>query len=244
MLLKAVGGHIMKLLHLRIMISFLILIASYSFSGPLTLAVLDFENRSFMEAEKYAPLSQGLAEMMITELSQVQSIQMVERRRLREMLDELKMAQSGMTDTETSVQVGKMLGAKHLVFGSYMVISGDQIRIDLRVVEVETGRNLKAAEITGKTKQVLSLIKKLSKKILDDFSIALTGEENTALSQGKSVDMKAVMLFSEGLGFEDQNNLREAYARYKQALQIEPDFFLAKNAIKRITEEKKQEQMN
>jgi len=210
--------------------------------GSVTLAVLDFENRSFINATEYASLSQGLAEMMITELSQIEMIKMVERRRMQQMLDELKMAQSGLVSEESTVQVGRMLGASNLVFGSYMVMPDKKIRIDLRIVEVETGSVLKAEEITGKSKQILSLVKKLSKKLLEDLSVRLTRSESNILAQKQDLDLKAVMLFSEGLGFEDQNQLQKAYSSYKQALKIEPEFQQAKNAIQRIAEIKRQMQ--
>jgi TolB-like protein len=208
-------------------------------ASPLTMAVLDFENRSFMNAEKYAVLSQGLAEMMITELSQVEEVQMVERRRLRELLDELKLSQSGMISESGSVQVGKMLGAKNMVFGSYVVMPGEKIRVDLRIVEVETGSVVKAEEQTGKTKDILTLVKKLSKQLLSDLSIRLSHQESARLDEKKTIKLNAVMVFSEGLSLEDENRLSEAYTKYKEALQIEPDFQQAHDAIQRIAEKKR-----
>ncbi|MBN2105112.1 hypothetical protein JW835_13820 [bacterium] len=230
----------MKFCFRILIVNFLLFAGLAIYGDTITLAVLDFENRSFMNADAYAALSQGLAEMMITELSRIESVKMVERRRMQEMLDELKMVQSGLISESTSIQVGKMLGAKNLVFGSYMVMPGDKIRIDLRIVEVETGSVVKAEETTGKTRQILSLIKKLSKKLLDDLSVRLTKSESKMLDSGKTLKIEAVVLFSEGLSFEDQNQLQKAYSQYKKALEIEPEFQQAKDAILRIAEKKRQ----
>ena len=240
--LKAIKHYKMKAIALLVLSFVFFSGLGTSQTGTTTLAVLDFENRSFMNAEAYASLSQGLAEMMITELSGIESVKMVERRRLKDMLSELNLAQSGLVSESNSIQVGKMLGARNLVFGSFMVMPGEKIRIDIRIVEVETGSVVKAEEQTGKTKQVLTLIKKLGQKLLDNLDVRLTKAESKMLNQSRNLDMKAVMLFSEGLGYEDRNNLQEAYLKYKQALAIEPEFLQVRDAIQRIAEKKRNQQ--
>ena len=219
--------------------SLLLLISVPVFSGETTLAVLDFENNSFFNPEVYHPLSKGLAEMMITEMNQVQSIRVVERRKLRSLFDELKLSQSGVITEESSVQVGKMLGVQHLVFGGYMVTLGEKIRIDVRVVEVETGLTIKAGEVTGKTKQVLSLLKRLSKKILKDLHIRMTKKEARSFEKSQKLDMKAVVLFSEGLEFEDRDQWAKAKECYQRALQMEPQFQQARMRIQKLVEREK-----
>lgn len=193
-----------------------------------TLAVLDFENNSFFNPEEYGPLSKGLAEIMITELNQLQSLHVVERQKLRSLLDELKLSQSGIVSAESSVRVGKMLGAQHLVFGGYMVTLDEKIRIDVRIIEVETGLTIKAGEVTGKTKQVLSLVKKLSKKILKDLNVRMTKREEKSFNESQKLDMKAVVLFSKGLEFEDGEEWEKAREYYRKTLQVEPQFQQAK----------------
>ncbi|MBN1782127.1 hypothetical protein JW948_13425 [bacterium] len=239
--MKPVEGVLMRRLIRSILCASVLIGGLNATAGPMTLAVLDFENRTFLQAEKYAPLSQGLAEMMITELSRIQSVHMVERRRLKELLDELKLQQSGMTSGDGAMQVGRMSGAGHLVFGSFMVVSDNKIRIDLRIVEVETGKNLKAAEVTGKTRDILSLIKKLSGKIVNDLSLILTKEEAGQLERSGTLEINAVMSFSRGLVLEDQNDINGAYAEYKKALEIEPEFEQAKQAIARLVRMKKEQ---
>ena len=205
------------------------------FSNENTLAVLDFENNSLVNPEENQPLSKGLAEMIITELNQIQALRVVERQKLRSLLDEIKLSQSGAISEATTVRAGKMLGAQHLVFGGYMVTFGDKIRIDVRIVEVETGLTLKASEVTGKTRQVLSLIKKLSKKILKDLDVRLTKNEERSLDKSDKMDMKAVVYFSKGLDFEDLQEWEKAKACYQQALKMEPKFHQAKMRIQRLT---------
>jgi len=200
-----------------------------------TLAVLDFENNSFFNPEEYQPLTKGLADIIITELGQINAVQIVERKDLKTVLDELKLSQSGLLSENNSLQVGKMLGAKNLVFGSFMVTMDEKIRVDLRIVEVETGLTVKADEVTGKTKQVLSLIRKLSKKILKDLDIRLTKTEKRNLDKSQKIRMDAVVYYSKGIDFEDAGDLANAILFYKKAVELEPEFQSAKDKLQKIS---------
>ena len=63
---------------IQILITILMIVLPV-FAAEYTIAVLDFENNSFLNSEEYQPLAKGLSEIMITELNQVQAIQVVER---------------------------------------------------------------------------------------------------------------------------------------------------------------------
>ena len=196
-----------------------------------TVAVLNFENHSIFDKESYASLSSGLAEMMSTPLSQIQSIQLVERRNLQKVIDEIKMAQAGVLSDDKAQQVGKLAGAQYLVFGSFMVAPGDKIRIDMRIVNAETGLTEKAEEVTGKTKNILSLVNTLGKKMVNQLSLSLTGSENAAFAKSQDLNFKAVLAFSNGVQAEDQGDFATAKNQYRKALEIEPKFEQAKSRL-------------
>jgi curli biogenesis system outer membrane secretion channel CsgG len=72
----------------------------------------------------------------------------VERTRLLRVLEELHLGSSELADDETRLRVGRLLGARFMVFGGYQVV-GEQMRLDLRMVEVETGKIRKAVSRTA-----------------------------------------------------------------------------------------------
>jgi TolB-like protein len=83
----------------------------------------------------------------------------VERQRLELALEELKLGSTALADERTRLRIGRTLGARRMVFGTCIRL-GEALRLDLRLVEVETGGVLKAVErsaVGGDTLQFLRL---------------------------------------------------------------------------------------
>ena len=71
----------------------------------------------------------------------------VEREKLTLALSELNIGSAAIADPETQLKLGEILGASDMVFGGYQVF-GDMMRLDIRLVNVETGKVLKAVDKT------------------------------------------------------------------------------------------------
>ncbi|OQX96194.1 hypothetical protein B6I21_01665 [candidate division KSB1 bacterium 4572_119] len=210
---------------------------SYSFSQQQTIAILDFSNNSLMDKDKYSSLSGGLAEIFITELSKVSSLKIVERQKINELIQEMQLAQSGMVSEETGVQVGRLVGAKYLVFGSYMVIN-KKIRVDTRIVEIETGLTIKAAEVTKNVSKMFEIIQTLSEKILKDLNIKLLKGEKKILNEGNT-STEVIELFSKGLEYEESGDLENAKAFYMKSFKMDNNFAPVRKKLKALLTRKK-----
>jgi curli biogenesis system outer membrane secretion channel CsgG len=92
-------------------------------------------------------LGELLAVKIIETLKDSGSYEVVERERLLAVLVELNLGAGLIVDESTRLKIGKIIGARCMVFGSYVVVA-DTMRLDLRLVEVETGSILKAAQKT------------------------------------------------------------------------------------------------
>ena len=103
-----------------------------------TLAVLYFTNSALVDNASYAPLSKGMAEMLITELAQNNAVRVVERDRLQSVIEEQNLQNSDRVDKETAVKLGKTLGARHMLLGSFIIDQKRNMRIDVRAVNTET----------------------------------------------------------------------------------------------------------
>jgi curli biogenesis system outer membrane secretion channel CsgG len=72
---------------------------------------------------------------------------LVERERLLAILQELNLGSSQLADEATGLRIGRLVGARLMLFGAYQTVAS-QMRIDLRVVDVETGKVISTAENT------------------------------------------------------------------------------------------------
>ena len=63
-------------------------------------------------------------------------------------VEEMRLGSSALADESTRLRLGKITGARQMVFGGYLTV-GNRVRIDLRLVDVETGKVLRTASRTG-----------------------------------------------------------------------------------------------
>ena len=203
-----------------------------------TIAFLYFENNSLVDREELGPLSKGLADMFITEFSKLNNLKVVERAQLEQLLQEMAMGQSGLLEESSAHQVGKMLGAQYLVFGSFMNLYKDQLRIDVRIVNVETGLTIRAEEETGNTKELFKLVTRLAAKIIKNLHIRISKSEAAKLIQIENKSFDATLLYSKGLEYEDNKDYSNAKKMYQKALKASPNFESAKKRLELLDSKK------
>jgi TolB-like protein len=192
----------------------------------ITIAVLYFDNNSVVDKDKVEPLKKGLADMLITNLTKVQAFRVVERERLNDIMIELKLNQTDAIDQTTAQKVGKLLGAQTLLLGSYVNFYGGKMRVDLRIVETETGLTLKADEITDDADELFDIVKDLTAKVVDKFDIKLSEEEKTDMNIKRgSVDVESSLYYAQAVEKEDaarelykQGDKQGAIGIYKTAI--------------------------
>jgi TolB-like protein len=177
--------------------------------NPSTIAVLYFENNSVVDKEKLDPLKKGLADMMITELSKIKEVKVVERERIQSIIEELNLSETDMVDKSSTQKMGKILGAQVMLFGGYSNLFNDKLRIDVRIVRTETGETLKAEEETGELDEFLTMLQSLTKKIAADLEVKLTSEDEDRLEVTKDGNFDGYVTYAKALNFEDQGKKLE-----------------------------------
>lgn len=110
----------------------------------LTVAVWDLENLS-PGGSSQPDLGELLSAQIIEAMKKRGDYVVVERERLLLALEELRLGTTSLVDDATRLKLGQLIGARRMILGAYQIIEG-QIRLDLRVVEVETGRVRKAVQ--------------------------------------------------------------------------------------------------
>lgn len=113
----------------------------------MPVAVWDLENLSY-DPGMYPDMGAMLAGRIIEALGQHGDCRVVERQRLTAILEELNLGSSDLADEAVRLRIGRLSGARQMIFGGYQT-AGDAVRIDLRLVDVETGRIVGTAQETA-----------------------------------------------------------------------------------------------
>ena len=194
-----------------------------------TVAVLYFTNSALVDNASYAPLSKGMAEMLITELSQNAAVRVVERDRLQSLIEEQNLQNSDRVDKETAVKLGKTLGARHMLMGTFVIDPKRNMRIDVRAVNTETSAIEYTESVTGNADNLLQLVIQLGSKINAGLKLPALKTASATTPASKSPNQfKALMAMSQALEAEDRKSKTEAVSLYKQAIALNPDFDRAK----------------
>ncbi len=114
--------------------------------GVVTVAIWDLEDLSPSDVVR-PDMGELLSTKVIETFKETDLYTVVERERLLLVLEELNLGTTSLVDETTRLRIGKLVGAQLMVFGGYQVIE-EQMRLDLRLVEVETGKIRKAAQKT------------------------------------------------------------------------------------------------
>lgn len=137
-------------------------------SMPTTIAVWDFDPL-IRGASVAAELGEVLAGRVTETIWKKPGYTVVERQRLLLALEELHIGSSALADESTRLRLGKMVGAQSMIFGGYQV-SGGMMRLDVRLVNVETGVLIRAATRTvpaGSTPQWFEAAESAANELLN-----------------------------------------------------------------------------
>lgn len=207
---------------------------SPAWAGEITVAVAHFDNNTGDSA--YDALGRGLADMLVTDLSGLPELKVVERARLAALLDELALADSAFVDPASAAKLGKGLGATHIVVGAFAAIE-PELRIDARVVSVETGEVAAATHVTGPKQEFFLLEKELALGIAEQVGVKLAIRDQARLaSQVPTESFEAFRDWSAGLEAFDRGDLETARQRLDAALAADDGFIAARGLLDGLEE--------
>ena len=175
-------------------------------------AVVRFDNNT--GDEHYDHLGRAMSSMMISDLSVIDRIQLVERERIEEVMAELDLQVSGRVDPETAVELGMIVGAEYMVFGSFVTVD-PEMRLDTRVTRVETAEIVTTADVRGQNQSLFDLQQQLADTLIAGLELVLTEEERAQLRTQQEAnridDVETAVAFSEALCLLDYGAYPEAF---------------------------------
>lgn len=205
-----------------------LLLALLASASAATLAVLPLGEGAGGDA--WSGLGPALSGMVITDLSGVPGVRLVERDRIDAILSEISLGEKGFLDPTTAAKLGKGLGADLLVVGDYSVI-GDRFVLDARLVDPATGEIRGAATADGTVDAFVDAEKALVKELLGRLDIALGQDELAAVAgQAPTRRLDALAAYGRGEALSREGKLDEARRAYESALAADPRFAMARAA--------------
>ncbi|MBI5473540.1 MAG: hypothetical protein HY961_14465 [Ignavibacteriae bacterium] len=180
--------------------------------------------------ERFVALSKGLSELILVDLGQVKGIQLIERIRTEELLNELKFSQSAFVDRASAPRLGKLLSAGRVVAGSFNV-QKTVFRMDVAAWDIV---QRKFPDFTSKADDLDNLFKvqkEMVFSLIRELGIALTQEEREKIQLIPTKNFLAFMNYCMGLRSEDALDFTAAIVYYKQAVSLDPGFVIAQKKV-------------
>ncbi len=197
----------------------------------ITIAIMPFDNYSVGEyQDKLGLISKGLADFFAYDFGKISDFKVIERDKMDFILDEIKMQQSGVVDKATAVKVGKILGAKYMIFGSITQLDDKNTRMVVRVVNVETSEITASVDKEGKP-DYSKMEKELVVDLSDKLNVKLNPTQIGMINEGGTDSYDATELYSKGLEYMDKYDYKQAYEYFKKAYEADSSFVEAKRKM-------------
>jgi TolB-like protein len=203
-----------------------------NYAQTTRVAILDFVNNSGVT--KYDGLGISMSNMLITDIMvhvSSKRVQLVERSQIQKVLKEQKFQASGSVNKHTVVQTGKLLGVNYLLMGDIFILK-DQLIINARLTNTETGEILFSKKQEGKIDDFLALKTKIAMDLSESLSLPLMQKteiknENSVKTTEDTIKIseESLVNYSKALVKIDNNQFKEAEKYLKLCVDI-PDKYI------------------
>jgi serine/threonine protein kinase/tetratricopeptide (TPR) repeat protein len=203
-------------------------------SGMPTLAVLDFENISKEESLDF--WRSGLPELMITGLSQSQSINVLSGDRVFGILKNLGLADVKRYTREDLIKIAREGGISHVVTGSY-IKAGGKLILTLTVQDPRTGQRSGRREVQCQNEEEIpSKVNELTLRVKQDLNLgreqmAMDTDIYKKIEDATTNSPEALKFYLEGRRYHGNGEYRKSIECMENAIAKDPNFAMAYRAI-------------
>jgi TolB-like protein len=134
----------------------------------IKIGIIEFQ--SLNEEAKKDILGKVFSEVLTTSFVNSEAFKIIEREQLEKVLKELQLTQTGIIDTAYAKQIGKMVGADAILTGT-VIKFGKDLRVDARIIDVESGIILTAEKGMGKAdlKSISTMADSIVQNLVNKF---------------------------------------------------------------------------
>jgi tetratricopeptide (TPR) repeat protein len=127
---------------------------------------------------------------------------------------------------QSAAELGRQLGVRYLLEGTVRK-SGDQVRVNVHLVDSATGFQVWADDFVGQMKDVFSLQEQTALKIAQALNLNLSPQETKAIQQRYTQNPQAYEAYLAGRGLlavETPARFEAARKNFEQALNFDPNY--------------------
>jgi eukaryotic-like serine/threonine-protein kinase len=179
-----------------------------------SVAVLPLHNLSTDPDSSY--FSDGMTDEITTKLSKIQGIDVAPH----------SSVSAVKASDQNAADLGRQLGVRYLLEGTVRK-SGNQVRVNVHLIDSTTGFQVWADDFTGEMKDVFSLQEQTALKIAQALNLHLSPQETKAIQQRYTQNPQAYEAFLIGRGLllvETPEKFEAARKMFEQALKFDPNY--------------------
>jgi DNA-binding winged helix-turn-helix (wHTH) protein/TolB-like protein/Flp pilus assembly protein TadD len=179
-----------------------------------TIAVLPF--KPVILERRDEALELGMADTMISRLSSIGQLT----------VRPLSMVRRYAGLEQDPLAAGRDLGVEAVLDGHIQRL-GDHVRVTARLLGVRDEKQLWAGQFDGKFTDIFEVQDSISRRVVDELALRLTGEEWQRVAKRYTGDAEAYALYLKGRFFISLAQPRNAIDLFEQAVGRDPEFALA-----------------
>ncbi len=198
-----------------------ILIAQPATAGT-AVAVFNFHMKS--DTPEWLWLEKGLADRVTTDLFQDRSITLMQRDKMQQLARQMNWVPEMMQDRDQLKKIS--FRARYIISGAYEV-EGDTLTITAQIVDFKTAKEVARRSVSGKTKEALQLVRKLSAELLA-WLTKKSPDKILANLPAWTRSIPAAKALYEGVDLYDQGRYGEGWLNFRRASREDPGYIEAK----------------
>ena len=162
--------------------------------------------------------------MIITDLSQIRSLTVIERIRVQYLMEEMALARTDLVNTGTAPKTGRLLGAENLVVGT---LESGSIVSETSIASTVEKDVIATFPIAEEQENFFKLQKQIVANILKALNITPARNEQRVIDKYHTRSFQAVVYYGEALDAQDMGKWKQAREYYRLTLLEDPSFALA-----------------
>ncbi|MBA4366171.1 MAG: hypothetical protein C0403_00830 [Desulfobacterium sp.] len=196
-----------------------------------SIVISEFRNRCF---STLTGMGKGLVAMIMDDLQKIEDIRITDRIMIHTMSKLMNPDLIQISDHQDAVTLGQYLSSKYTVWGEFTDISENAFHIMATVTNSQRADKNEKFDIKGTREEFSLLEKRMVFGILESIGIHkkdLPPATIFSIEKPHTKNFDAFLVYSLGLEYLDKQQFEQARYAFQKAIQLDPNFTLAKKAF-------------